>query len=89
MSLKIGVFGGTQGVGKEFIRKALAAGHSVTALARSPEKLSDLVQENSSSLTVVQGDVLDSTAVGKVVADQDVIVSSLGIPNLHSNVVNQ
>ena len=37
--LKLVVFGGTGGTGKEIIRQALERGHLVTAVVRTPEKV--------------------------------------------------
>lgn len=72
--MKIGVFGGTQGVGLAFLQQAIAAGYTVTALARTPSK----IDVSNDRLQVVQGNVLNAADVEKVVAGQDAIVNSLG-----------
>ena len=73
--LKIGIFGGTRGVGRCALEQALDKGHTVTVLARNPQSLSDI---QNPRLHVVHGDVLDKNAVASVVAGQDVIINSLG-----------
>ncbi len=72
--MKLVIFGATGGTGLEVVKQALAAGHAVTALARSPDKLS----LGNPALTVVQGDVLDPSAVERVVAGVDAVICSLG-----------
>jgi putative NADH-flavin reductase len=84
--MNIAVFGATGGTGRETTKQALAQGHAVTVLARTPSKL-DISNDN---LTIVQGDVLDQATVDQVVAGQDVVVVSLGnTPNNPDMVVSQ
>jgi hypothetical protein len=65
--MKIALFGATGAVGGYFLNKALAAGHEVTALVRSPEKL--VAQPN---LRAVKGDVTDTSDVQSVINQTDV-----------------
>lgn len=74
--MKLGIFGGTRGVGYETVTQALEQGHSVTVLARDPSALDNIAEK--SHLTIVQGSVLDRPAVDQVVKGQDVIINSLG-----------
>ena len=60
----IGIFGGSQGVGKHCILQALAQGHTVTALGRSAKKFEDVKSEN---FTLVEGDVMEADKVDRVV----------------------
>jgi NAD(P)-dependent dehydrogenase (short-subunit alcohol dehydrogenase family) len=53
--LKILVIGGTSGIGLKLVEQALAAGRSVTVLARNPGKL----KIEHQNLRVVAGDVRD------------------------------
>lgn len=71
---KLLIFGATGTVGRELVKQALAQGYGVTAFARTPSKV-ELQHEN---LTVVQGDVLDATAVERAVRGQDVVLCALG-----------
>ncbi|WP_084959083.1 NAD(P)-dependent oxidoreductase [Thermoactinospora rubra] len=57
--MRLTVFGATGGTGRHFVRKALAEGHVVTAVARRPEA----VTESHPGLSVVQGDVLGPVTI--------------------------
>lgn len=72
--MKLAVFGGTGKAGQHFVQQALAAGHEVIALARTPAKMAT----QHAKLQVVQGDILDAGSVAKVVAGADAVVSLLG-----------
>ncbi|MFD1929508.1 NAD(P)-dependent oxidoreductase [Sporosarcina siberiensis] len=71
--MRMTLFGATGRVGKEVLKKALAEGHEVTALVRSPEKI-----EVHNQLTILQGDVRDETAVMTAILGTDVVFSALG-----------
>ena len=71
--MKIAVFGGTGRTGTHVVQRALADGHEVVVLARTPEKLT--VKDDR--LTVVQGDVLDKTAVSQTITGADAVISAL------------
>lgn len=72
--MRLAVFGGTGKTGRLLVEKALAAGHDVTVLARTPSRL----ELRHDHLQVVQGDALDPDKVEQVVAGADAIVSLLG-----------
>ncbi|MCG2625651.1 SDR family oxidoreductase [Bradyrhizobium sp. WYCCWR 13023] len=72
---KILVLGATGGTGRQIVQQALARGHQVTALVRSPEKTGDL---NGARLVV--GDVRDEKVLREVLRGQDAVVSALGTP---------
>lgn len=74
--MKIAIFGGTGGTGKYIVSKALADGHDVVALARTPAKLDAHPQ-----LSIVQGSVVDADCVEEVVQGADVVISALAPPN--------
>ena len=71
--MRITLFGATGAVGGHFLKKALAAGHEVTALVRTPEKLSE-----HTNLSVLKGDVTSPSDVAKVTIGGDLAVSCLG-----------
>lgn len=71
----VAVFGATGRSGKPFVPRALAAGHRVRALARTPSKMTP---PKHAQLTVIEGDVLDPKTVEQVVQGADVVVSLLG-----------
>lgn len=72
---KILVLGATGGTGRLIVAHALARGHQVTALVRSPEKAGDL-----KGARLVVGDVRDENALREAVKGQGAVVSALGTP---------
>ena len=72
--MKIALFGGTGGTGKEFLKKALQQGYQVKMLARTPSKVST----TSPQLEIVEGDVLNAEDVNRTVAETDIVVSLFG-----------
>ncbi len=71
--MRIAVLGGTGGVGTYFVKKALAAGHEINALVRTPSKLANLP-----NLTIHKGDVTNSDDINALVEGADLVVSCLG-----------
>src|SRR5919108_5472270 len=74
-TMRILVIGATRGTGQQVMQQALAAGHTVTALARDPARL-DVQHER---LSVVRGDVLDPASLAPAMAGQDAVISSIGV----------
>jgi putative NADH-flavin reductase len=72
---KILVLGATGGTGCLIVGQALARGHEVTALVRSPEKASDL-----KGAKLIVGDVRDEKMLREALKGQDAVVSALGTP---------
>lgn len=72
--MTIAVFGGTGRSGQAFIPRALAKGHSLRVLARTPAKMT--IQDDR--ITVIQGDVKDADAVRQTISGADVVVSLIG-----------
>jgi uncharacterized protein YbjT (DUF2867 family) len=68
------VLGATGGTGRLVVEQALAAGHTVTALVRSPEKLA----VRDPNLDVVAGQATDPSAVARVLDRADALISTLG-----------
>ena len=68
------VLGATGGTGRQVVEQALAAGHSVTALVRSPEKLTI----SHARLRVVTGAATETSAVSSTLEGADAIISTLG-----------
>lgn len=71
---RIAVIGATARSGREIIRQALAAGYTVTGLARSPHKL-DIRHER---LTMVKGDVRDVESLKAAIGEGDIVISMVG-----------
>lgn len=74
--MKLVVFGANGPTGRLVTRRALAGGHSVTAVTRRPD---DFPVEGP-RLRVAGADALDAAAVDEVVAGHDRVVSTLGVP---------
>jgi uncharacterized protein YbjT (DUF2867 family) len=68
------VLGATGRTGRLVVEQALAAGHTVTALVRSPEKLTI----RDSNLRVVAGRATDPADVARALASADALLSTLG-----------
>jgi putative NADH-flavin reductase len=73
------VIGATRGTGKQLVQQALAAGHTVTALARDPAR----VEIQDERLAVIRGDVLDAATLAQAMAGCDAVVSSLGVTSAY------
>jgi putative NADH-flavin reductase len=69
--MKIALIGATGFVGAAVLEELLQRGHDVTALARSPEKLSA-----RAGLTAVRGDAQESTDVAAAVRGHDAVISA-------------
>jgi nucleoside-diphosphate-sugar epimerase len=67
---KVFVAGATGVVGSRAVRQLLAAGHEVTALARSPEKAAALLAVGA---TPVQVDLFDASALMHAIAGHDAV----------------
>jgi len=72
-SLRVLVYGATGRVGSRVVAEALSRDHYVTAVSRDP----DGVAQQHSNLSVVQGDIVDSESVARLVENQDVVVVSV------------
>jgi uncharacterized protein YbjT (DUF2867 family) len=81
--MKLTIFGGSGRTGQLLVRKALAAGHEVTVLARTPEKIAfaDL------KLRVLPGDINDAAAVAGAVAGADAVINLVSGAAAARNVV--
>jgi uncharacterized protein YbjT (DUF2867 family) len=73
--MKILVLGATGGTGRSIVTQALARGHDVAALVRSPEKASSL-----KGATLIVGDARDKTALRQALEGRNAVVSALGTP---------
>jgi uncharacterized protein YbjT (DUF2867 family) len=68
------VLGATGRTGRLVVEQALAAGHTVTALVRTPEKLTT----GHSNLRVVTGEATETSAVSGALEGADAVISALG-----------
>lgn len=72
--MNLTIFGGTGRTGDRLIRAALDAGHTVTAPARDPARLSIA----HPALRAVRGDVLDPPSLDATVDSADAVISAVG-----------
>jgi putative NADH-flavin reductase len=72
--MKLVVLGATGGTGLEIVRQAIERGHSITAFARSPERLKSFRDQ----ITVRQGDLLKYAKLEKAIQGHDAVVSGFG-----------
>ena len=72
---KLLIIGASRGIGRETVKAAVAAGHSVRALARSAW----IIPIQNPGLEKVPGNALDSSTIRSVVEGVDVVVQTLGV----------
>jgi uncharacterized protein YbjT (DUF2867 family) len=72
--MNLTVLGAAGATGTQLVEHALAAGHQVTALARSGQK----VTIPNPNLHVVEGDATDRAVVSQAVKGNDAVISVLG-----------
>lgn len=70
--MKIAVVGASGNAGSRIVAELANRGHSVSAIARHPEKIA--IREN---VTAKQGDVLDQAGLARLFAGHDVAISSV------------
>lgn len=73
--MKLACIGATGRTGAHVVDLALAHGHEVTAIVRSPDKLTPRPR-----LQIVKADPADATALAAALRDHDAVVSTLGLP---------
>jgi putative NADH-flavin reductase len=71
--MKLTIFAATGGIGRQLVEQAMAAGHDVTAVVRSPKKLSRDVRVVVADLAVSEPEALISAITGA-----DAVMSGLG-----------
>jgi uncharacterized protein YbjT (DUF2867 family) len=76
-AMKLAVFGSTGGTGRQIVDRALAAGHTVVAVARRPEAITT----EHPALTIVRGDVLEPVTIRSAIAGVDAVISAFGPAN--------
>jgi putative NADH-flavin reductase len=72
---KLLIIGASRGIGRETVKAALAAGHSVRALARSAW----IIPTQNPGLEKVPGNALDSSTIRSALQGVDVVVQTLGV----------
>ncbi|MDG4822705.1 NAD(P)H-binding protein [Asanoa sp. WMMD1127] len=73
--MKLTVLGATGGTGQHVVRRALDAGHHVTAVVRDPARLTVAADPR---LEVVVADVFDPESIAAAVTGRDAVIDTLG-----------
>ena len=81
--MNIIVFGATGTVGRLVVEQTLQEGHTVTAFARSPEKLGI----KNPNLTLCAGDAMNQTAVSDAVRGHDAVIVAIGSGNSRKSII--
>lgn len=71
--MNIALFGASGATGKLLTERCLAAGHTVSALVRTPDKFAF-----KDKVRIVQGSAFDSAAITDTLAGADAVLSALG-----------
>lgn len=75
--MKVSLFGATGSLGSQLLVQCLSAGHDVTVLVRSPDKLPTALRDK---ITVVQGDGLVADDVARAMpADTEAVLFAIGV----------
>lgn len=69
---KVALVGASGNAGSRILKELSSRGHSVTAIARNPEKIASLP-----GVTAVKGDVLDTASFSALLAGHDAVISSV------------
>eukprot|EP00122_Pirum_gemmata_P005089 Pgem_evm1s4638 len=79
--VRVAILGATGGVGNQLCKFALDAGHDVTILVRSPNKVPTLFEGYAEKFAeVIKGDATDENAVANLCKNKDIIISVVGTP---------
>jgi putative NADH-flavin reductase len=73
-AMKMIVLGATGGTGLEIVSQAIERGHSVTAFVRAP----DTLRRFGDRINVIQGNLLSSSELQRVLQDHDAVLSGFG-----------
>ena len=73
--MKVTIFGATGFSGQAILSETIRQGHEVTVLVRDASK----VHIKHKNLTIVEGNVLDSTVVASVLHNQEAVIQCLGV----------
>jgi putative NADH-flavin reductase len=78
--MKIALVGASGNIGTKVLAELVARGHSVTAIARNPEKV-----HAGAKVTAKKGDASDVSGMVKLIEGHDMVISALPFAPGHSN----
>ena len=70
--MKVAVIGASGNIGSQIVTEALSRGHTITGIARNPEKIA-----SRAGVTAVRGDLSDETALAAALRGHDAVISSV------------
>jgi len=70
--MKVAIIGASGNVGSQIVTEALSRGHTITAIARHPEKI-----PAKTGLTTAKGDLADTTDLAAVLKGHDAVISTV------------
>jgi putative NADH-flavin reductase len=70
--MKVAVLGASGNIGSQIVSEALSRGHTITAIARNPEKITA-----KAGVTPVKGDLADKAGLAAALKGHDAIISSV------------
>ena len=76
--MKIALIGASGNIGREIAREAVRRGHTVTAITRSPQKLSTELAAEMLGIAVKAADLFNADELRAAVAGHDLIASAFG-----------
>jgi putative NADH-flavin reductase len=77
LDMKVALFGATGSLGRECLEQCLQAGHEMTVLVRSPDKLPDELRDR---INVIKGDGLIAEDVARAIpAGTDAVLFTIGV----------
>ena len=76
--MKIALIGASGNIGREIAREAVRRGHTVTAITRSPQKLSTEIAAERLGVIVKTANLFDAAELRAAVAGNEVIASAFG-----------
>jgi putative NADH-flavin reductase len=71
--MKLLILGATGSTGLQIVSQAIERGHSVTAFVRTP----DALKRFGDRIAVIQGNLLNSSELGRVLKGHDAVLSGL------------
>ena len=80
--MKVALIGASGNIGSQILAELRARGHSVTAIARNPEKIAP-----AAGVTAVGADVADEKALAAALRGHDAVISAVRFRNFDPRVL--
>ena len=80
--MKVALIGGSGNIGSQILAELRSRGHSVTAIARNPEKI-----VIGSGVTSVRADIADAAALAAALRGHDAVISAVRFRNFDPQVL--